>query len=149
MPNLRLSPKQKAIVADRAQHCCEYCHCQERYSPDPFSVEHIIPSSKGGASDLSNLAFACQGCNNRKYNHTEGIDPVSGSIVPFFHPRFDTWQTHFSWSSDFVEIIGLTPTGRATVEKLQLNRTAIVNLRRLLVGAGEHPPQHLIVGFIT
>jgi len=30
--------------------------------------------------------------------------------------------------------------GRATVEKLQLNRTGLVNLRRLLYQTNEHPP---------
>ncbi len=35
--------------------------------------------------------------------------------------------------------IGLTPTGRSTVEVLQLNREGVVNLRRVLYGMGEHP----------
>jgi hypothetical protein len=39
------------------------------------------------------------------------------------------------------QILGLTAIGRATVEALQLNRAALVNLRRVLVKAGEHPPQ--------
>lgn len=38
-------------------------------------------------------------------------------------------------------VIGRTPTGRATVEKLQLNREGVVNLRRLLVTMGQHPPE--------
>jgi hypothetical protein len=37
-------------------------------------------------------------------------------------------------------ILGVTPVGRATVDTLQLNREALVNLRRVLVAAGEHPP---------
>jgi hypothetical protein len=39
----------------------------------------------------------------------------------------------------FEHIIGLTATGRVTVDSLQLNRTELVNLRRLLYAAGEHP----------
>jgi hypothetical protein len=34
----------------------------------------------------------------------------------------------------------LTPTGRATVEKLQLNREGVVNLRQVMAMAGKHPP---------
>jgi hypothetical protein len=30
--------------------------------------------------------------------------------------------------------------GRATVEALRLNREGLVNLRRILYAAGEHPP---------
>ncbi len=37
-------------------------------------------------------------------------------------------------------VLGLISIGRATVEKLQLNRAGLVNLRRILVEAGEHPP---------
>jgi hypothetical protein len=38
-------------------------------------------------------------------------------------------------------IIGRTATGRATVEALHLNRPELVNLRRVLRAAGEHPSQ--------
>jgi len=37
-------------------------------------------------------------------------------------------------------IIGLTPSGRATVEALDLNRSSLINLRRVLRASGEHPP---------
>jgi hypothetical protein len=89
---------------------------------------------------LDNLAFACQGCNNRKYTNTEAVDPVTQAIVPLFHPRRNGWSEHFAWSDDYSLILGLTPIGRATVEKLQLNRAGLVNLRRILAEAGEHPP---------
>ena len=133
-------PEQRARVAERAKGCCEYCHSQEWYSPDPFSVEHIIPLIKGGKNTLDNLAFACQGCNNRKFTSTEAFDPISQTTVPLFNPRQHQWAEHFAWSNDGALILGLTPVGRASVEKLQLNRTGLVNLRRILFEAGEHPP---------
>ncbi len=40
----------------------------------------------------------------------------------------------------YTTIIGLTPIGRATVVTLQLNRSALINLRRVLYAVGEHPP---------
>ena len=91
-------------------------------------------------STLDNLALACQGCNNHKYNKTEGRDPITGDIVPLYHPRKQRWSEHFAWSDDFTLVIGLTPTGRTTVETLQLNREGVVNLCRLLYAMGEHPP---------
>jgi hypothetical protein len=133
-------PEQRARVAERAKDCCEYCHSQEWYSPDSFSVEHIIPLIKGGKNTLDNLAFARQGCNNRKFTSTEAFDPISQTTVPLFNPRQHQWTEHFAWSNDGALILGLTPVGRASVEKLQLNRTGLVNLRRILFEAGEHPP---------
>ncbi|MGK7925810.1 MAG: HNH endonuclease [Spirulina sp.] len=67
----------KDIVAERANWCCEYCQSQLRYSPDPFSVEHIIPVIRGGTNDLDNLALSCQGCNNRKYTSITARDLVN------------------------------------------------------------------------
>ena len=140
MSEPRISVNQRARVVERAKGCCEYCQSQEQYSPDPFSVEHIIPLSRGGTNALDNLAFACQGCNNRKYTSMEAFDSLSQSAVPLFHPRQNAWAQHFAWSDDGALALGLTPIGRAAVEKLGLNRAGLVNLRRILFEAGEHPP---------
>jgi hypothetical protein len=40
-------------------------------------------------------------------------------------------------------IFGLTPTGRATIDALQLNRPEVVNLRRVLRLSREYPPTQL------
>ncbi len=40
----------------------------------------------------------------------------------------------------YCEVVGQTPTGRATVLALRLNRKGVVNLRRILAQVGEHPP---------
>ena len=54
------------LVADRACHRCEYCHAPELVFNFPFEVEHIIPTSRGGANVEINLALACRSCNLRK-----------------------------------------------------------------------------------
>ncbi|MEM9850206.1 MAG: hypothetical protein AAF847_20105 [Bacteroidota bacterium] len=51
------------------------------------------------------------------------------------------WSTHFKWNEEEVEAVGLTPTGRATINTLQLNRIELINLRTLLKSIGEHPPK--------
>ena len=140
MSEKRVTAKQRRIIAKWAQDCCEYCGSQERFATQVFSVEHIIPRSKGGRTILDNLALACQGCNSHKQIKTEGYDPVSGLIVPLINPRKQDWYDHFSWSNDFTLIIGLTSTGRATIEALHLNREGLINLREVLYMMGEHPP---------
>lgn len=139
MPRPRLRAHQKAAVKRKAQECCEYCGTQEAYSPDTFSIEHILPRAKGGTNDFTNLANACQGCNNRKYTHTETVDPLTGVLVPLYHPRQDKWAEHFTWNEDYTRMIGLSPTGRATIAALELNRKGVVNLRRVLHALGLHP----------
>ena len=140
MRDQRVSAELRQRVIDRAQACCEYCRSQARYATQSFSVEHILARARGGVTALENLALACQGCNNFKYDKHEATDPVSERLVPLYHPRRDRWDEHFAWSDDFTLMIGLTPTGRATVETLLLNRDGVVNLRRLLYAYGQHPP---------
>ena len=127
-------------VEEAAKGRCEYCRCPSSCSPAPFAVEHIMPKSAGGLSERQNLALACAGCNGHKFTATTAEDPLTGESVPLFHPRQHDWQTHFAWSDDHLEVIPLTARGRVTVLRLQLNRRALVNLRRALVAAGEHPP---------
>jgi HNH endonuclease len=134
-----ISKKIRLLVAQRAGFCCEYCWSQEKYSPDYFSVEHIFPRIKKGSDALFNLAFACLTCNGYKYIFIEAIDPVSGIIVPLYNPRTDIWEQHFRWSDDYSLLTGITPIGRATVEKLRLNRTSVVNLRVVLAAIKKHP----------
>jgi 5-methylcytosine-specific restriction endonuclease McrA len=141
MAEFRLTQAQRREVQQRARGCCEYCISQAQFSSDPFSIEHIRPRSKGGTDDLENLALACQGCNNFKYNHICAIDPVTGNSVPLYHPRQHLWYDHFTWNDDCTNLIGITPTGRATVERLKLNRTGVTNLRRIFGSIGQHPPQ--------
>jgi hypothetical protein len=127
-------------VRARAGRCCEYCCSQDAFSPQSFSAEHVVPRSRGGATSLENLAWSCQGCNAHKYSKLEGWDAATGCKARLFHPRVDRWIDHFVWSEDTTLVIGTTPTGRATVEELKLNREAVVNLRRVLAGAQLHPP---------
>ena len=140
MTDNKLTPQIKQQVRLRAKNCCEYCYSQEKFATHIFSVEHIKPLSKGGNNNLDNLALSCQGCNNHKYNKTEGKDTISGAIISLYNPRHQNWQEHFNWNQDYALIIGLTPTGRTTVEILRLNREGLVNLRRILYTMGEHPP---------
>ena len=140
MRKVRLSAALRRLVVERARGCCEYCLSQANFSTQPFSVEHIFPLDKGGLTESDNLALSCQGCNNHKYNKTEGIDPITRQMVELYHPRRQAWSDHFAWNDDYTLILGLTPTGRATVETLHLNRTGIVNLRRVLYAVRQHPP---------
>jgi hypothetical protein len=98
-----------------------------------FPIDHVIPRKSGGATDLSNLALACPHCNATKWKHTHGVDLESGGTVPLFNPRAASWDQHFEWSEeDLCLIKGLTPCGRATFNRLQLNHPDILLTRRLL-----------------
>ncbi len=133
-------PKTTQKQLDKlAKGCCEYCKLLQMYFAPTFTNEHIIPSVLGGTDELANLAKACHACNLSKGVAITAFDTLSKQTVSLFHPRKDKWQDHFIWSEDFLTIIGLTPTGRVTVERLKMNRFASINIRRVTYGHG-HPP---------
>lgn len=128
-------------VREAAQDRCGYCLSPQHLVLAPLEIEHLIPRSKGGSEDESNLWLSCPLCNSHKSEKTTAEDPETGETVPLFNPRTQNWFEHFSWSSDGIRIIGLTPTGRATVAALNLSDDSIaLEVRSYWVLAGWHPP---------
>lgn len=137
----RLTKKEQQFIIDRAKGRCEYCQWWQKYAPQPYHNDHITPDSKDGLTTLDNLARACGGCNGSKYNKTEAIDPLTKQLAPLFHPRQQAWKAHFAWSEDTTLIVGLTATGRVTIETLKMNRPELQSLRAVFRDIGVHPPK--------
>lgn len=125
------------LVHERAQQCCEYCQTGQVIIGQAMHVEHIDPQ---GSDDPENLCLSCPTCNLSKAMVTAAVDPLTGTIVPLFHPRRQRWEEHFLWIDQGQRVEGLTPTGRATVTWLRMNQDRVVVARALWVRAGCHPP---------
>lgn len=136
-----VSEATRELVRQRAIHSCEYCLSQQKYVFGQFQIDHIIPIAKGGEDHERNLCLACEMCNQFKWTRTEGTDPQSGNNVGLFNPRQDIWEDHFIWAVDATEIIGLTETGRATVDVLRMNNKLAVTVRKNWCAVGWHPPK--------
>lgn len=125
-------------VAARARDRCEYCRMHQSLQGATFHIEHILPRSAGGADDESNLALACPSCNLAKSNRTVAADPDSTLVAPLFHPRTQTWSDHFRWEG--YRVLGVTPTGRATVSAFELNGDRRLRIRQAEEGFDLFPP---------
>jgi len=90
--------------------------------------------------EFENLCLACPTCNRLKANRTSATDPATGETTALFHPQRDRWSEHFAWSADASELVGRTPTGRATVTSLRMNRAQVIRTRKLWTALDEHPP---------
>jgi len=120
-----------AQVAERADHLCEYCQAPEDVFNQEFEVDHIVARAQNGCDHLHNLALACRACNMRKSGHGAARDPQTRQLTPLFHPRQDVWDDHFVLDLETFLIAGLTPTGRATIVRLGLNRRKQVRARAI------------------
>jgi len=135
----------KLQIRQRANFLCEYCHSSEEISAARFEIDHIHPRSLGGLDSIDNLALACQRCNSHHYNFIQGLDPDTLREVALFHPRQQIWNHHFIWNKHGCRIVGITETGRATVNRLDLNDEVrgegeIMRARQAWVKVGWHPP---------
>lgn len=125
----------RQFVRQRANNRCEYCRLkQEVGAVFRFHVEHIRSRQHGGTNDHENLALACPNCNWAKGPNLTAIDPHSNSVVVLFNPRKDSWGDHFELQD--LQIIGLTPVGRATVQLLRLNNQDRIEVRKQLALRG-------------
>lgn len=79
----------RRAVTQRANHCCEYCKSQDKYSPNSFTIDHIFPENLNGDSDIENLAYACFLCNRLKSNKVSAFDQNSNLWSTVFNPRIN------------------------------------------------------------
>ena len=126
-------------IAARANRRCEYCHAPEEVFNFAFEVEHLLPQSRGGSDDLENLALSCHGCNRFKSDFVRGYDDITEQEVALFHPRRDLWEDHFAVDPETAQIFGKTPIGRATVQRLQINRPQQIRARHRWMQLGLFP----------
>jgi HNH endonuclease len=74
----------KEYVIERDGMLC--CYCDKILTPETVTMEHIVPDSKRGTFNTTNLTVSCSDCNNRRGNK------------PFFE-----YCKRFSWDLDKVE----------------------------------------------
>lgn len=134
-----VSSRLREEVVHRAGNRCEYCGLSQIGQEAVFHVDHVVPQSADGPSTADNLALACVSCSLRKSARQSAPDPESGTEVPLFNPRTQSWADHFRWQVD--TIVPLSATGRATAAALAINRPLILAIRREEILRGRHPPQ--------
>ena len=128
----------RRLVIQRASDRCEYCGISQMGQVATFHIDHIVPTVAGGETTAENLALACVSCSLRKGARQNIEDPQTGAVVSIFNPRQQVWKEHFAWSG--VQAVGLTATGRATVQALNLNRPTMLAIRAEEELLNRHPP---------
>ena len=73
----------KAGVLKRDRNRCGYC------GGYASTVDHIVPSSRGGANSWTNTVAACYGCNQRKADRT----PAEAGMRLRVSPAAPTWAS--------------------------------------------------------
>ncbi len=130
-----MDARARQVVQQRAGQRCEYCRLPEAADEWPFHVDHIVARVHGGGDEDGNLSWSCTQCNLHKGSNFASIDPTTQERVNLFDPRQGEWREHFALA-EVGHIVGLTPTGRATVRLLDMNGSPQLELRRELIDRG-------------
>jgi hypothetical protein len=101
-----------------------------------FHIDHITPIAAGGRTVAENLALARVSCSLRKGRAR--LQLIQTQAMKFCYTIRDaTSGPRISHGKECV-MIGLTPTGRATVNALDLNRPLILAIREEEAALGRH-----------
>lgn len=76
-------------IFDRDGTTCQYCG--KRFSRSRLTLDHVVPTSRGGADTWENLVVACHACNVRKADRT----PDEASMPLIRKPKKPAWFPHF------------------------------------------------------
>ena len=78
----KVTNKLRLAIYERDDYCCVKCG-----SETDLEIDHIVPISKGGKSELSNLQTLCRSCNKQKSNIIEPYNEDTYNSSVKYCPR--------------------------------------------------------------
>lgn len=90
---IKTNPKSLAVVTRRKlfgrdRNVCAYCG--KHYEIGDLSMDHVTPSSRGGADSWTNLVTACLWCNQRKDDRTPEEAKMPLLYVPYTPNKYES-----------------------------------------------------------
>ena len=79
----------------RDDYRCQFCHRTqaELRQRECLTRDHLVPISRGGGNEWTNVVTACSSCNTRKGNRL----PEECGMLPL-HPPTEPHFVHLAWS---------------------------------------------------
>jgi 5-methylcytosine-specific restriction endonuclease McrA len=74
----------RLAVRNRIGKSCDWC--SKPITPKNFCLDHLTPTSRGGAFSMKNLGIACSSCNGKKGNLTVLEFTILLAAISEFHP---------------------------------------------------------------
>ncbi|HEY4319630.1 MAG TPA: HNH endonuclease [Gemmatimonadales bacterium] len=79
----------------RDGYTCQYCTRVQHQlrTRECLTRDHVVPQSRGGSNEWTNVVTACSSCNTRKGSHLPdeiGMHPLRAPVEPHF--------VHLSWA---------------------------------------------------
>lgn len=101
IPYMQRVPFSRRMLSSRDNNECQFAHCNARGT----TVEHLVPTSRGGKTTWENCVLACATCNAKKADKTlaevgwalkKDPQPVFGPMV--LHARVESRVAVPEWA---------------------------------------------------
>lgn len=107
---------------------CGYCGVSEASVGGELEMDHFHPQAAGGSDEIDNLVYSCTTCNRFKGDYASAADAPDS--LRLLRPNVDDLTTHI-FEQAHGDLLGLTPRGWFHIQRLNLNRPQLVEMRRL------------------
>ncbi len=84
VPRWAKIPLTRRTLMARDNHTCQYCGTTDH----ALTIDHVIPKSRGGKIEWTNVVAACGNCNRRKGNRL----PTEAKMIPHTKPARPTYM---------------------------------------------------------
>jgi 5-methylcytosine-specific restriction endonuclease McrA len=104
----------RANIYTRDDYTCQYC--RQSFSTNELTFDHVLPVSRGGSRNWSNIVTCCITCNRKKGSRTPeeaGMSLLRQPTQPKYSAIFrvtvgirktpDHWASYLYWNSEIVE----------------------------------------------
>ncbi len=98
----------------RDKYRCQYCG--QKFSSEELTYDHVIPKSRGGRTEWSNIVTCCVDCNRKKGGKTPeeaGMKLIRKPIKPTWIPALritigfrevpQSWRDYLYWNVELIE----------------------------------------------
>jgi len=116
----------RRTVRANYQFRCGYCGVSEEDTGAELTIDHYRPQSRGGGDEQENLVYCCPKCNEHKGSYWHKKDPP---YIRLLHPQRDDFRAHLR-EEDSGELASKTEEGSFLIQRLHLNRPALIAYRR-------------------
>lgn len=98
MPKKPIKPLKKQLIFCIIENNIKCAYCGRKYDEkNKKTVDHIVPKSKGGQTELSNILICCSNCNSIKKANEDIEDFIKKnkrareSLRKYFEKIEDLW----------------------------------------------------------
>ena len=96
---------RKKVLFNRDDWKCQYCGLQ--LQEETVTIDHVLPTSRGGKTSWHNCVTACKQCNKKKANRTPEEAEMRLKVAPMVPTTVHFWNAYrvSEWHEDWSHLL--------------------------------------------